>query len=416
MKESRTIEFKETITNSFLKTVSAYANYETGEIVFGISDNGTVKGIDNPGKICLDIENRINDSITPVPFFSLEVDEKQSIIRLIVKEGLHKPYLYKSKAYRRNDSATIEVDRLELSRLILEGEDKSFEELPAKHQDLKFDILQDKLETILRLKEFGQDTLKTLELYSDDGGMNNAGELLADENDFCGIDIVRFGDSINVIHDRMTLEHQSILKDYDDAIDMYRKYYQYEQIKGAYREKVVLVPEEAFREAIANAIVHRTWDINTHINVAMFSDKIEITSPGGLPKGMHEDEYYRGGISIPGNRIIATIFLRLQMIERFGTGIKRIMEAYSDSKLKPIFDIGENSIKMVLPVVSENNALSLDEDKIYSLIKGRVISSSAIIEATGFGKTKVVQILNHLDSEGYIHKIGNGRGTKYTAD
>ena len=88
MKESRTIEFKETITNSFLKTVSAYANYETGEIVFGISDNGTVKGIDNPGKICLDIENRINDSITPVPFFSLEVDEKQSIIRLIVKEGL----------------------------------------------------------------------------------------------------------------------------------------------------------------------------------------------------------------------------------------------------------------------------------------------------------------------------------------
>ena len=416
MKESRTIEFKETITNSFLKTVSAYANYETGEIVFGISDNGTVKGIDNPGKICLDIENRINDSITPVPFFSLEVDEKQSIIRLIVKEGLHKPYLYKSKAYRRNDSATIEVDRLELSRLILEGEDKSFEELPAKHQNLKFDILQDKLETILRLKEFGQDTLKTLELYSDDGGMNNAGELLADENDFCGIDIVRFGDSINVIHDRMTLEHQSILKDYDDAIDMYRKYYQYEQIKGAYREKVVLVPEEAFREAIANAIVHRTWDINTHINVAMFSDKIEITSPGGLPKGMHEDEYYRGGISIPGNRIIATIFLRLQMIERFGTGIKRIMEAYSDSKLKPIFDIGENSIKIVLPVVSENNALSLDEDKIYSLIKGRVISSSAIIEATGFGKTKVVQILNHLDSEGYIHKIGNGRGTKYTAD
>lgn len=416
MKASRTIEFKETITNSFLKTVSAYANYETGEIVFGISDNGTVKGIDNPGKICLDIENRINDSITPVPFFSLEVDEKQSIIRLIVKEGLHKPYLYKSKAYRRNDSSTIEVDRLELSRLILEGEDKSFEELPAKHQNLKFDILQDKLETILRLKEFGQDTLKTLELYSDDGGMNNAGELLADENDFCGIDIVRFGDSINVIHDRMTLEHQSILKDYDDAIDMYRKYYQYEQIKGAYREKVVLVPEEAFREAIANAIVHRTWDINTHINVAMFSDKIEITSPGGLPKGMHEDEHYRGGISIPGNRIIATIFLRLQMIERFGTGIKRIMEAYSDSKLKPIFDIGENSIKIVLPVVSENNALSLDEDKIYSLIKGRVISSSAIIEATGFGKTKVVQILNHLDSEGYIHKIGNGRGTKYTAD
>lgn len=416
MKESKTIEFKEIITNSFLKTVSAYANYATGEIIFGISDDGSIKGIDNPEKLCLDIENKINDSIVPVPFYSLEIDEKQSIVRLIVQEGLHKPYLYKSKAYRRNDTATIEVDRLELSRLILEGEDVSFEELPAKKQELTFEILREKIDMILNLQEFGQDTLKTLELYSDAGGINNAGELLADENGFCGIDIVRFGDSINVIHDRVTLEHQSILKDYDDAIEMYRKYYQYEQIKGAYREKIVLVPEDAFREAIANAIVHRTWDINTHINVAMLADRIEITSPGGLPKGMHEEEYYRGGISIPGNRIIATIFLRLQMIERFGTGIKRIMEAYADSKLKPAFDIGENSIKIVLPVISEINALSIDEDKIYSLIKGRVISSSAIIETTGFGKTKVVQILNHLNSEGYIRKIGNGRGTKYAAD
>ena len=80
--------------------------------------------------------------------------------------------------------------------------------------------------------------LKTLELFNDDSGINNAGGLLADINDFCGIDIVRFGESINVILDRMTFEHQSILKEYDSAIEMYRKYYQYEQIKGAYRETV----------------------------------------------------------------------------------------------------------------------------------------------------------------------------------
>jgi len=416
MKESRTLEYKEMITDSFLKTVSAYANYETGEILFGISDDGTVKGIENPEKLCLDIENRINDSVSPVPFYSLEVNEKLRTIRLIVHEGLHKPYLYKSKAYRRNDTATIEVDRLELTRLILEGEDVSFEELPAKRQNLTFDILRDKLDKVLHLNVFSQDTLKTLELYCDDSGINNAGELLADENGFCGVDIVRFGDSINVILDRMTFEHQSILKEYDATVEMYRKYYQYEQIKGAYREKIILVPEEAFREAIANAIVHRTWDVNSHINVAMFSDRIEITSPGGLPKGMHENKYYRGGISVPGNRIIATIFLRLQMIERFGTGIKRIMESYKLSKIKPTFEIGENSIKIVLPIVSQYNNLSNDEEKIYNLIKGRVASSSMIIESTGFGKTKTVKILNHLESEGYIHKIGNGRGTKYTTE
>ncbi len=79
---------------------------------------------------------------------------------------------------------------------------------------------------------------------------------------------------------------------------MFRKYYEYEQIRGSAREQISLIPEEAFREAAANALVHRTWDVNSQINIAMFHDKIQITSPGGLPKGISEEEYLRGGISI----------------------------------------------------------------------------------------------------------------------
>jgi len=120
MKESRSIEFKETLTNTFLKTVSAYANYGTGQILFGITDEGTNKGVENPEQACLDIENRINDSLDPVPEYVLAINEKTSVITLKVFEGLHKPYLYKAKAYRRNDSATVAVDRLSLTRLILE--------------------------------------------------------------------------------------------------------------------------------------------------------------------------------------------------------------------------------------------------------------------------------------------------------
>ena len=70
------------------------------------------------------------------------------------------------------------------------------------------------------------------------------------------------------------MEHESILSQYDKALLMYRKYYQYEQIRGSVRDTVSLVPEEAFREAIANALVHRTWDVEAHINVAMFPDRI----------------------------------------------------------------------------------------------------------------------------------------------
>ena len=281
MRETKDLEYKESVTSTFLKTVSAFANYGTGVILFGVADDGSIKGIAEPEKTCLDIENRINDSIDPVPEYQLSINRKTSVITLRVLEGLHKPYLYKSKAYRRNDSATVAADRLELSRLILEGQNLSFEELPASNQQLSFEILKGRLTAALHIEAFSADTLKTLELYNDETGFNKAGELLADTNDLCGTDIVRFGDSISMILDRAVFEHQSILKQYDLSLEMYRKYYQYEQIKGAFRETVSLIPEEAFREAIANALVHRTWDTNANINVSMFADRIDIASPGG---------------------------------------------------------------------------------------------------------------------------------------
>ena len=228
MRESRSLEYKETISNTFLKTVSAYANYGTGEICFGIADDGTVKGIPDPVQSCLDIENRINDSISPIPSYSLEIVEKTSVIRLTVQEGQYKPYMYKAKAYRRNDSATIEVDRLELTRLILEGQNTSFEELPAKEQELTFTVLKEKLQKALGLQSVDEDTLKTLELYKSGQGFNVAGELLADRNRFQGTDLIRFGENINIIHDRETWDSVSILQQYDQAVTMYRKYYRYE--------------------------------------------------------------------------------------------------------------------------------------------------------------------------------------------
>ena len=81
MKENKSLEFKATITNSFLKTVSAYSNFRGGEILFGVNDDGSVCGIDNPDQVCLDIENRINDSIAPKPDFEIDIDDSKKIIR-----------------------------------------------------------------------------------------------------------------------------------------------------------------------------------------------------------------------------------------------------------------------------------------------------------------------------------------------
>lgn len=416
MRESKNLEYKASVTNSFLKTVSAYANYGTGEILFGVADDGSFNGVENPKKTCLDIENRINDSIDPIPEYTLSINEKTSVITLRVMEGIHKPYLYKAKAYRRSDSSTVVTDRLELSRLILEGQNLSYEELPASDQKLEFQILKRKLMNMLNMESFSLDTLKTLELYNDTNGYNIAGELLSDQNKYFGIDIVRFGESISIILDRETLDCRSLLLQYDQALETYRKYYQYEQIKGSTRETFFLIPEEAFREAIANALVHRTWDVDAHINVSMFPDKIEITSPGGLPQGVTKDDFLKGGISILRNRIIASVFFRLHLIERFGTGIRRINESYQKSKVKPSFETTENTIRIILPVMQMNQNLSVDEDKVFSLLRGRMLSSSAISEGTGFGKSKTVTILNKLVKDGYIRVYGNGRGTKYSAE
>ena len=75
MKESRQLEFKSEISNTFLKTVSAFANYDGGQIIFGIADSGTVVGLADPKQACLDIENKINDTIRPQPWYQLTVQE-----------------------------------------------------------------------------------------------------------------------------------------------------------------------------------------------------------------------------------------------------------------------------------------------------------------------------------------------------
>lgn len=415
MRESRNLEYKENIeSNTFLKTVSAFANYGEGKIVFGIKDDGTVKGIVEPKTACLDLENKINDSITPVPEYSLEITEDSTIV-LTVYEGRYKPYLYRRKAYKRSDSATIEVERLEYNRLILEGSNQSFEELPNESQELTFKTLEKEMVQILGIQEINIDILKTLEMYCNKDGYNHTAALLADENSFKGIDMIRFGDSIDEIMDRTTLENISIIEQFKHAIEMFRKYYEYEKIEGTSRISIEKIPEKAFREAIANALVHRQWDVNAFIRVSMYSDRIEISSPGGLPAGISEEEYLNGQISLLRNPILGNVFFRLKYIEKFGTGILRINHAYEHALMKPSYKIYDNSIRVCLPVILSENALTTEEQAVLELLKTCSGLSRKEIECkTGYRKDKVIRILNTLLEKNIIEKSGSGRGTKYS--
>ena len=415
MRETNDLEFKVSITKTFLKTVSAFANYGTGRIVFGVDDSGATIGLSDPTADALRIENMINDSLDPVPHFSLDIDENDRTVLLTVAEGKSKPYLYSKKAYRRADSATVEVDRTEFGRLVLTGRNLTFDEIASSRTDLTFSLLSQRLMKHLGLTAFDENSLRTLGLLNTDGTYTKAAEIFSDRNGLAGIDIVKFGDNISELLDRKTVAGESILGQYDAALEMYERYCTYETVSQAARKRVERAPFEAFREAVANALVHRTWDVAANVTISIHSNRVVIVSPGGLPSGVTAEDYLGGGISIPRNPIVANIFFRLDYIEQFGTGIARINEAYGNLPAKPIFEIRENSLAVTLPFGTAQAAkLTADESAMLDEMSRNLLLSRKELEArTGFSKDKAIRLLNGLVSRGLVVKEGSGRGRKY---
>lgn len=417
--EKYNLEFKETVSNTFLKTVSAYSNYNSGKIIFGVNDSGEVIGVELIKETLLRIENMINDSIDPRPKYKLDIETigKLTLIILEVMHGVDTPYYYKGKAYKRSDTSTVPVDRQELNRLVLAGMNLKFEDNKAYNQDLEFQVLEEKLKETIGIEKLSIDILKTLNLYHVDGYFNKAAELLSDHNDISlsGIDIVKFGANINTILHRDTFEGISILEQFEKAIELFERYYQFEEISGYSRIKKELIPKEAFREAIANGLVHREWDLNSHIQISMYDNRIEINSPGGLPFGMSEEAYLHEQVSNLRNPIIANVFNRLNIIERFGTGVRRIKEEYASSFSNPEFKITENNIKVILPLFEEELPDLVEEEMlVYKVLRNKdSMSRVEIEEETGFERSKVLRSMKELINKGLVDRIGSGPSTSY---
>ena len=364
-KENASLELKESLSDSFLKTVSAYANYRDGRIVFGVSDDGTITGISDERKLRLQIENKINDCITPRPQFKMdrqEIDGKVLIVLSVLKGKMHYSTI---KPRTRTDTSTAPVDRSEIRHLVLTGIEQNFDQLISLETELEFSVLEEELKREIGLKRFSDDTLRTLGLMVDDE-YTRAAELLADKNrnSRSATSIVRFGKTRSEFMDRKDLTYQSLLTQYQGALAMFDKWYApYEEVVDFRRIERIQIPREAYREGIANAL-NRRYDINGSVQVAMYENRIEIISPGGLPEGMSETTYLYRQISIPRNTVVANVFHRLHIIEKFGTGIDRIREEYARFPSQPEFEITSDLIRVVLPVIdydSEPQEPSLNE-------------------------------------------------------
>ena len=419
-KESAFLELKERLSDSFLKTVSAYANYSDGRIVFGVSDDGTIIGISDAAELRLHIENKINDCINPRPRFRLEVQEVDGkiLVVLYVFQGKNAPYYYNQTTYKRTDTSTVPVDRSEIRRLVMRGVEQSYDQLISPETELEFTILEGELKREIGLQFFSDDTLRTLGLVVDDE-YTRAAELLADKNknSRSATSIVRFGKTRSEFMDRRTLTYQSLLAQYRGALEMFDRWYApYEEVVGFRRIERIQIPREAYREGVANALVNRRYDVNGSVQVAMYEDRVEIISPGGLPEGMSEATYLYSQISIPRNTVIADVFHRLHIIEKFGTGIDRIRDEYIGFISQPQFEITSDFTRVVLPVIdynSEPQELSLGESILVLLSEKGTVSRADIEERTGFKRTRILQELKQLLDAEMIETTGNNRGTQY---
>lgn len=135
-----------------------------------------------------------------------------------------------------------------------------------------------------------------------------------------------------------------------------------------------------------------------------------------MPNGISEHEYLNRRVSSPRNPIISNIFFRLRYIEKLGTGIFRIKEAYKESASHPEFEVSDNYITVTLPVTQTITIddISIDSRKIMKYLSdNELLSRIELEELTGFNKDKVIRHLNELRDNGVVEVVGNGRGTKY---
>ena len=417
--ESSEMELKHEYTRSYLKTVSAFANERNGKIVFGVNDTGEILGLEDATQVRQQIENAIYNNFTPIPNFELETQmiEDKKIVVLSVFRGTAIPYLFEGKAYMRADTSTFVADGFRMRRWFQEVSNINYEDiLIDDHETFTFNHLAEAFKDAVELEEFTEGTLVTLGLKKT-GKFTNAGRLFADKNSYkFGIDIVKFGANTSEFIKRLRMTNQSLIKQFNEAMDFFELYYHdYEVVTGRSRVSRVRIPQKAFREALANAIVHRDYQINANIQIEFWDTYIRIVSPGGLTSEISEEQYLNGGISVARNVTIANIFYRLNIIETLGTGIGRIKSEYLPFGQAPKFKLSPNIIEVVLPVIDYDKKSISDSrgSDVLSLLKKGPCSRTEIEQALGLGASTTKNILTILLEQNRIERFGRARATKY---
>lgn len=452
MQEGKNIEFKREFTDAVRYAVVAFANTDGGKIFIGVDDDGNAVGTADADATMLRAANLVRDAVRPdLTLFTdcaCEVVDGKNVVVLTVRRGTARPYYLSGKGIRpegvyvRHGAASVPASEAAILDMIKETSGDCFEEERSIEQRLTFA----KAEEVFSKKgvEFGDAQKRTLGLVGADGMFSNLGMLLS-EQCFPAAKIAVFdGSRKTVFRDRRELSG-SLLGQLETALEyLDRENATRAEIKGFYRVDTRDYPEEALREALFNAFVHRDYSVPAPILISVFDDRIEIVSFGGLPTGTTLDDV-KLGVSVLRNRRLANVFYRLKLIEAYGTGILKINESYADQPLKPKIEASPHAFKITLPNVNfpkshggnavapasavreedaapygradlgGGNARSLARERLLlGLLRERGSLVRKDVESTlGVSQASAILILREMLRKGLLVKDGAGKHSRY---
>lgn len=435
-RETETVELKSIVMDDIKKEIIAFANCDGGTIYVGVADDGTVLGIENVDKCALQISNMVRDAVKPdvtmfIHYETLECDGK-AVVAVNIQRGTNRPYYLAKKGLRpegvyvRQGYSSVPATDTAIRQMIKETDGDSFENMRSINQALTFEATKKEFEK--RNVVFGQPQMQTLKIVSADGIYTNLGLLLSEQCPHTIKAAVFEGINQNVFKDRREFSGSLMqqLNEVYDYIDFHN------QTHATFRKLLRIdtrdYPEVAVREALLNTLVHRDYSFRASTLISIYDDRIEFVSIGGLLPGLELDDLMMG-VSVCRNPHLANVFYRLQLIEAYGTGMKKIMGAYANALVQPKIKTTNNAFKIILPNVNftpkaaevhkdfekaADLALDSNEEKVLQFLREHLMitrkETQTLLEVS---QSTAGRILKAMVDSGQIKQIGGSRTTRY---
>ena len=428
--ESETIELKEIYTPGIRKEIIAFANTKGGIIYIGVSDSGEIVGIDNADYVMQQVSNTLRDSIRPdiAMFTDIELlhEKDKVLLKITVNPGTRKPYYLSDKGikpsgvYIRSGTTSAPATEDSIRMMIKTTDGDSFEINRSMVQELTFNSLSEELEK--RNLKFAEVQMENLGIMTSDKIYTNMGLLVSDQCKHSIKCAIFQGTDKSVFKDRR--EFTGSL--FNQLVDVYKFIDFYNGTKASFRDLMRIderdYPEDAIREALLNAIVHRDYSFSGSTLINIYLDRLEIISLGGLVSGLSLEAAMMGA-SQSRNERLAALFYRLKLIEAYGTGISKIISSYKKTGAEPIFENVEGAFRVVLPNVNidtnviDIDNLSIEDEKYLPILKlfsqQKELTRKDVEDAMGIGTTHALNTIKEMIENNLIKKVGKGKNTKY---